>query len=408
MNDKVRVLDFGGMPLNTTDIDQARLNIEDKLRSNPFQWNGQFSPQFIEAMLLRYAPAGGLILDPFAGSGTVLYEACRLGMSALGIDVNPAAFQIGSLYRFANMDMDERERNLAILGKTLAPWMHGTSSFLEQGDKEQPRISAREKLLELRRDETDAFRRILLDAMMLFMDISKDGTPRRDLGSVWKILKRVIGTLPVSTHAINMVNGDARQIALPPRSVDLVLTSPPYINVFNYHQHYRVSTETLGWDVLAVSKSEIGANRKHRSNRFLTVIQYCLDIMQVLIELARVCKPGGRIIFVVGRESSVRGVSISNGGIVADLAARSGCLQLAMRQERVFKNRFGMMIFEDILHLAPTGTPCVPDPLAAALQTAGIALVRALAAAPTGEVRKDVTQALEQANAVQPSPLYRR
>lgn len=56
MNDKVHMLGFRGVPLNKTDIDQAKLNIEDNRRSNLFQWNGQFSPQFIEVMLQKYAP----------------------------------------------------------------------------------------------------------------------------------------------------------------------------------------------------------------------------------------------------------------------------------------------------------------------------------------------------------------
>lgn len=33
----------------------------------------------------------------------------------------------------------------------------------------------------------------------------------------------------------------------------LLITSPPYINVFNYHQKYRRSVEALGYDVLAIA-----------------------------------------------------------------------------------------------------------------------------------------------------------
>jgi len=48
--------------------------------------------------------------------------------------------------------------------------------------------------------------------------------------------------------------------------------------------------EALSWNVLKVAKSEIGSNRKHRSNRFLTVIQFCLDIAQTFNEMVRVLK----------------------------------------------------------------------------------------------------------------------
>ena len=66
---------------------------------------------------------------------------------------------------------------------------------------------------------------------------------------------------------------------------NVVVTSPPYINVFNYHQNYRAILETLGWDLLRVAKSEIGSNRKNRGNRFKTVIQYCLEIEQTMQSL---------------------------------------------------------------------------------------------------------------------------
>ncbi len=46
--------------------------IENMERSNPFPWNGQFSPQLVETLLQTYAPSGGFMLDPFLGSGTVL------------------------------------------------------------------------------------------------------------------------------------------------------------------------------------------------------------------------------------------------------------------------------------------------------------------------------------------------
>ena len=39
----------------------------------------------------RFCPNGGVVLDPFCGSGTVLLEAILCGKSALGADANPIA-----------------------------------------------------------------------------------------------------------------------------------------------------------------------------------------------------------------------------------------------------------------------------------------------------------------------------
>jgi len=135
----------------------------------------------------------------------------------------------------------------------------------------------------------------------------------------------------------------------------LVLTSPPYINVHNYHQQYRRSVEALAYNVLAIARSEIGSNRQNRANRFLTVVQYSLDMSLALLEIARVIRPAGLSILVVGRESTVCGIRFFNGELIAELAGRAAGLRLERRQERMFRNRYGKSIYEDILHLRSTG-----------------------------------------------------
>jgi 16S rRNA G966 N2-methylase RsmD len=48
----------------------------------------------VRAFIERFTPRGGLVLDPFCGSGTALIEASRLGLPAVGIDLNPVAVLI--------------------------------------------------------------------------------------------------------------------------------------------------------------------------------------------------------------------------------------------------------------------------------------------------------------------------
>lgn len=45
--------------------------------------------RLVELMVLAGCPEGGTVLDPFAGSGTTLAVANRLGRHAIGIDINP-------------------------------------------------------------------------------------------------------------------------------------------------------------------------------------------------------------------------------------------------------------------------------------------------------------------------------
>src|SRR6187431_1660798 len=50
---------------------------------------GKFVPQLVEALLERYVPGGGRVLDPFAGSGTTLVQSLESGYDAVGVDVAP-------------------------------------------------------------------------------------------------------------------------------------------------------------------------------------------------------------------------------------------------------------------------------------------------------------------------------
>src|SRR3990172_618960 len=93
----------------TKPISQALLNIEYKNRSNLFAWRGQFSPQLIECILEAYCPPNAVVLDPFVGSGTVLYEAAVLGLSAFGFEINPSAWSFSKLYEFANVSPEARD-----------------------------------------------------------------------------------------------------------------------------------------------------------------------------------------------------------------------------------------------------------------------------------------------------------
>lgn len=391
------------VPLNKTDIDQALLNIERKERSNPLPWNGQFSPQLIDVLLHKYASDCQCVLDPFAGSGTLLLEAGRNGLAAIASDINPAACYLARVYTLANRPLSDRKELCDKLERVLQE-LHLPE--LPLFGVHAGRASAQEKksLVRAIRGEIGAGdASTLLAALLVPCDLFDTDVKPRHLNDAWKRLRALVLSLPESSLKLKSLNSDARRLPICDQQIGLVITSPPYINVFNYHQHFRQTVEALGWNPLKVARAEIGSNRKHRANRFLTVIQYCLDMSQTLVELKRVCKRRSRLIFVVGRESRVRGIPFCNGRLIALIADAAG-LQLAMRQERVFKNRFGQAIFEDILHLVPAPASS-PDLMTCAREIA-VRHLREGADTASGEVLEDLQDAIRTASTVDPSPLY--
>jgi DNA modification methylase len=51
--------------------------------------------KLVEPCILAGCPSGGLVLDPFLGSGTVGAVAERLGRRWAGVDLNPAYHVLG-------------------------------------------------------------------------------------------------------------------------------------------------------------------------------------------------------------------------------------------------------------------------------------------------------------------------
>ncbi len=259
-------------------------------------------------------------------------------------------------------------------------------------------------LVDLWRESSSAPERILAAALVVLCDFYQKHLDVARIHRVWWRLVHMVRGLPESDAPVTVRHADARNLPLESDSVDLVLTSPPYINVFNYHQKFRCSVEALEWAVLAVARSEIGSNRQNRSNRFRTVVQYCLDMALALREAVRVTKAGSPLMWILGRESAVRGTAFFNGELVAELAVCSLGLTLHMRQERRFRNRYGIDIYEDILHFR--ATPALPGEdccLQAARRIARQVLTAAWSHAPRHE-RPSLAQTLERLAEILPSP----
>lgn len=329
------IKEFSSIPINHSEIPQGELNIDNKTRSNLFNWNGQFSPQFIEALLRKYAEKDFMVIDPFLGSGTTVSECARQGIEAYGTELNASAFFMAKTYECSNIALNDREE------------------LVSQVDRIISSIDNNDKILDVIISNANCNQGAignLLSTLIVVMDIYNNVVTMELVNIKWEWLKNLVVSLPYSGATISVNRGDSRKMLLDNSSADMLITSPPYINVLNYHQKYRRSVEILGYDVLRIARSEFGSNRKNRGNRFLTVIQYCIDMALSINEAIRVCKDNARMIYVVGRESSVLGYSFCNSELIYNIGTEIFGLGLILRQERVFKNRYGKMIYEDIIH----------------------------------------------------------
>lgn len=338
----------------------------------------------------------GLILDPMAGSGTVLRQATDLGHRAVGFDMDPLAVLMTRVWTTAVEEKlvddiaDRVTKRIEAIDPVAAKlaWMDEdaeTSAFVDFWFAEPQKGDLRRiafVLDELGRELADPQEQLALDLLRIALSrliITKDkgASLARDVShsrphkvtdqndfdvrpmfarSIKAVQKRLRDAPPMGGADIGL--GDARTLtALADGSIDAVLTSPPYLNAIDYMRGHRLSLIWLGHrlgDLRTIRSSSIGAERAPDKvdeaailnemrlamgeldalpTKFRSMIsRYVQDIHRMISEIARVLKAGARATFVMGN-SCLRDVFIRNSAAVTTAAQHAG-LSLISETER--------------------------------------------------------------------------
>ena len=387
-------------------LEQEKLDVVTKKRSNLFNWRGQFTPEFVEYILTSITKVGDHIFDPFSGSGTVLQESARLGYKATGFEINPSAYAMSKFFSFCNLRIEKRNEFCNSFETRLNTHLlnlNGQKIFIDKEDYRE----AYQNLLDFAKHFDSYIKtkqeRIFFMNILFQSEKDKTLTVKESILKSFQYIKKCFLNLPYSDSTINANLVDARNSGEHlTNSVDLILTSPPYINVFNYHQNYRAIIETFNFDILKVAHSEFGSNRKNRGNRFKTVIQYCMDMELAVRSFWDALKTNAKMVLVVGRESNVRGTPFYNGQLVIEIIEKTNGFSDIRTLERQFTNKFGINIKEDIIIATKTNS------LSKIFNGRAIAvahLERNLINSQNG-VHIDLTEAIQNCEDVKPSPLF--
>ena len=258
-------------------------SFKDSLRAPIHRWftyPAGYSYKLVEAKILEYALGGNhRILDPFVGTGTTSVAAKAMGVNSVGIEAHPFVYWIAKTKLRVDHAIEELEADAATIqnrAKRIYP-------KLVQCDGVWPALVYKcfseknlRKLLALRvaildhdcPTERRDFFKVALTATLRDVTSAGAGWPyiapskhgkrivQRDALTEFK--KRVnlmvndvhefnVSAPPPSQH--ELYNGDAREIdsILEPNAVDMVLTSPPYLNNYDYADRTRL--ETYFWGI---------------------------------------------------------------------------------------------------------------------------------------------------------------
>ena len=247
-------------------------------------WIAGFSRQFVQDALARHLREPGVVLDPFAGVGTTLVEADIAGHAAIGFEINPyAVFAARSKLGAHRLEptrlraaakefvafMEEGERT----GR--APHALPPAGFRTRAPFYSPAVE-RKVLLTFDFMETleapvaDLVRLAFAATMVGYSNYSYEPSLGRkaSVGRPEVEDDDVAGAIAAKLHQmaedaawygrerVNPERDDGRVLkesffdgnaALDEGSVDLLVTSPPYLNNYHYNRNTRPQLYWLGF-----------------------------------------------------------------------------------------------------------------------------------------------------------------
>lgn len=283
----------------------------------------RFIPQIPHIFIKLFTKKNEFVLDPMCGCGTTLVEAMMLQRRGIGNDLNPLACLI-SRVKTTPIEASLLKRTLRYveaIGSVIRKVENKKNSFKGQkfnyprrnlSSKFSPEV--REELAAIKfyidklKDKPKVFDLLLIALSSTVLSIVES----RNGDSVYGVFKKKVENMCifllelsefVKSSKTKVISEDARNLPIANKKVDLIVTSPPYVNALDYHRVHMYNMLWLGLDYKAFMPDEIGAHSHFISNRFRLLSEYFGDMLRCMIEMNRVLKPKKVCAIVVGNSS---------------------------------------------------------------------------------------------------------
>jgi len=359
-----------------------------------FRYSAGFSAVWAEQVIREFKSIQDVrVLDPFAGSATTLLAAENQGVESWGIESHPFISRVARCklaWRSDASAYGEKARELREVAKGLKPDTRGYPPLIYKcyDDSALRDVDLLRQAYEIIRDGSTASELVWLTLIAILRRTSKAGTaqwqyvlPRKqkrspeDVFSAFDSCARTIQQdmltgMSASGPAAKLSQADARSCAdVPDEFANLVITSPPYPNNYDYADATRLEMsfmrEITGWgdlqakvrkylvrscsqhvpesavvleEVLASPEvsvirdeltdvcSRLGEARKTRGGKktyHLMIACYFRDLANVWTSLRRVCAKNATICFVIG-DSAPYGIYVPVFKWLGTLAVSAG------------------------------------------------------------------------------------
>ncbi len=362
----------------------------------------KFFPELPRYLIRKYSSPQSIVLDPMCGSGTVVLEALLNSREGIGIDIDPMAHLITKVkttpleptslqLAAASLVMQVQKLDSATEYTPNIPQFHYRDNWFQPSVlRELALINDSIELvssslpIEVCNDFQDFFKVIMSSIIrdmsnadphctrtVLRKKVVKKISPGDTLSRFKEVLLEQCKNMTEFSHVcedlqflkISLPDTNALETGLVHETVDLAITSPPYINAVDYPRTHQLEMYWLGFlgdgPLSKLKRTYIGTETvyKHEYENLKTlgittldtlleriyqqdprrsyiVFKFFDEMKRQLSETLRVLKPGGRYCIAIGN-NIVRGVRINSHDILAQIATE----HVGFSLERMFFSR---------------------------------------------------------------------
>lgn len=283
-----------------------------------YKFKEAFSASLVEHLFHKYGITAGRILDPFAGSGTALFAASAMGISADGIELLPIGHEIITVKQILDAEFTPEDFEKLRQWSALRVWEQSKTRLplpelrITQGAYPDKTKEAIEKYLGACQQEEIRVQTVLRFALLCVLEsisfTRKDGQYLRwdhrsgrthgkkifDKGEIPdfeqaisakinEILSDVSPTYQASLFPpekfqgeIHLYDGSCLRILpeFPDGIYDAIMTSPPYCNRYDYTRTYALELALLGTDeqgLLRLRQEMLSCTVENRAKDLLSI-----------------------------------------------------------------------------------------------------------------------------------------
>ena len=332
------------------------------------RYPAKFIPQIVSRLIDKYANKNSLVVDPFGGCGTTLVESKINGKESMGVDINPVAVLITKV-KITPLHQEELESIYIKLKQQIEKYNNKLNIKLPENERIDYWFKPEQKrklaflLKEIMKIQNQDFKDFFLCAFSNILKncsiwLQKSNKPTRDqnkkLVDPFLIFNRQVkmmlrgnnnfceqlkksGYLNISSKIFCT---DARTIPVKDGSVDLIITSPPYVTSYEYADLHQL---TALWFEYAKSLNEfrknfIGTSYHNKKELILNsqiaeniqkellkkdkktaeeVSNYFGEMNQVFSEMKRILKKDGKTCIVIGN-TKLNNIEILNAEVFTE------------------------------------------------------------------------------------------